>query len=77
MSFAAAVLAEEAVAKIPMEPWVYGVIALCIFAALGFVLFTYRDVANRHSHKAAPDAAAHAGAPGSTHHGDGHPGTDH
>lgn len=77
MSFAAAVLAEGATAPLIMEPWVFGVIALCAFAALGFVLFAYRDVANRHPHKAAPDAAAHAGAPGATHHGAGHPGQTH
>jgi hypothetical protein len=37
------------------------------------VVWTYRDVANRHSHKASPDAASHAAAPGATHHGAGHP----
>jgi hypothetical protein len=73
MSFAAVVAAEEAAAQLPMEPWVFGVLALCVFACLGFVLFTYRDVANRHPHKATPDAADHAGAPGATHHGAGHP----
>jgi hypothetical protein len=77
MSFAVAVLAEEAATKLPMEPWVFGVVALCVFTALALVLFTYRDVANRHTHHAAPDAAAHAGAPGATHHGAGHPGTEH
>lgn len=75
MSFAAVVLAEEATKQLPMEPWVFGVVALCVFTALAFVLFTYRDVANRHTHHAAADAASHAGAPGATHHGDGHPST--
>lgn len=62
-----------------IQPWVLGIIALCAFAALAFVTWTYRDVANRHSHKSVPNADAHAGAPGATHHGTGHPrpGSDH
>ncbi|MGW9632224.1 hypothetical protein ACWGST_16125 [Agromyces sp. NPDC055520] len=47
--------------ELPMESWVYGLIALVIFAALGFVLASYRDVANRHAAKAAAYAARHAG----------------
>jgi len=77
MSFAAAVVAEAAATKLSMEPWVFGVVALCVFTALALVLFTYRDVANRHTHHAAPDAASHAGAPGATHHGAGHPAPEH
>lgn len=53
--------------------WVYGVIALAIFAALAFVAWTYRDVANRHNHKPEPHATEHSGAPGSSSHGSGHP----
>jgi hypothetical protein len=30
----------------------YGVIAMVAFVALAFVTFSYRDVANRHDHKA-------------------------
>jgi len=59
------------------EPWVFGLVAVCVFASLAFIVWTYRDVANRHSHKAAPDAADHAAAPGATHHGAGHPGSGH
>jgi len=74
MSFAAAVVAEAGKpAVFGMEPWVLGVVVLCVFAALAFVTWTYRDVANRHSHKAEADAAQHAGAPGAYHHGQGHP----
>jgi hypothetical protein len=72
MSFVA-VLAEAEQTKLIAEPWVFGIVALCVFAALAFVVWTYRDVANRHSHKASPDAASHAAAPGATHHGAGHP----
>jgi heme/copper-type cytochrome/quinol oxidase subunit 2 len=45
-----------------MPTWLYGMIALVVFAALGFVLWTYRDVANRHNAKADAYAAAHGGA---------------
>jgi len=73
MSFVAAVIAEETSSAVTVQPWVLGIVVLCAFAALAFVTWTYRDVANRHSHKAGPDAAAHAGAPGAYHHGEGHP----
>ena len=73
MSFVATVAAEATSSVYGVQPWVLGVVVLCVFAALAFVTWTYRDVANRHSHKAAPDAAEHAGAPGAYHHGEGHP----
>lgn len=69
--------AAETHVELPMPTWAYGAISLVIFAALFIVTFSYRDVANRHSHRAAPDAAAHAGAPGATHHGSGHPTQEH
>ncbi len=76
MSFVAAVLTEVKVTPIhePFEPIIFGLIALAVFAALAIVVWTYRDVANRHTHQASPDAAAHAGAPGASHHSSGHPG---
>jgi heme/copper-type cytochrome/quinol oxidase subunit 2 len=73
MHFAAAVIAEANNHGVTVEPWTLGVVVLCVFAALGFVTWSFRDVANRHSHKADPNAAEHAGAPGAYHHGDGHP----
>ncbi|WP_139417095.1 hypothetical protein [Agromyces laixinhei] len=45
--------------ELPIESWVYGLIALVVFAALGFVVASYRDVANRHAAKAAAYAARH------------------
>jgi len=45
--------AEESHA-LPMSPFAYAGIALAVFAALGFVVFSYRDVANRHSDKTGP-----------------------
>jgi len=56
----ATVLTETVHAReLPMESWIYGLIALIIFAALGFVVASYRDVANRHAAKAAAYAARH------------------
>lgn len=49
--------------NVALETLVFGLIAAGIFALLGFVTFSYRHVANRHSGKA--DAA-------SDQHGAGH-----
>jgi hypothetical protein len=60
MSLVTAVLAETVHAReLPMEPFVYGLIALVIFFALGIVVYSYRDVANRHRAKAEAYAARH------------------
>ena len=78
MSFLTNVLAEaEAHVELPMPTWAYGAIAIVVFIALSFVVWSFKDVANRHSHRSGPDAAAHAGAPGATHHGSGHPTQGH
>lgn len=69
MSFVTTVLAEAGHVELPMPTVAYGAIALVIFIALGVVLWTYRDVANRHQAKAEAYAAAHGGAHG---HGGGH-----
>ena len=46
------VLAEGASASaLPFPTFVTGLIALGVFAMLGFVTWSYRDVANRHDHK--------------------------
>jgi len=45
--------------ELPVDSWVYGLVALIIFAALAFVTASYRDVANRHRAKAAAYAARH------------------
>ena len=63
MLFVTAVLAEVEHTQLPVPTWVVGLVALVIFAALGFVLWSYRDVANRHSAKADAYAAAHGGTP--------------
>jgi len=78
MSILTTVLAAaETHVELPMPAFVFGVIAIVIFLALAFVTWSFKDVANRHSHRSAPDAAAHAGAPGATHHGSGHPTQGH
>ena len=44
-------LAEGAAAEFPYPTWVTGAIAMGIFILLGFITWSYRDVANRHDHK--------------------------
>jgi hypothetical protein len=62
MSLTTAVLTETVHAReLPIEAWAYGLIALVIFAALAFVVASYRDVANRHRAKAEAYAARHGG----------------
>jgi len=39
---------------------VFGIIALVVFGSLALVTLSYRNVANRHSHKADAYAAKHA-----------------
>jgi len=49
MSLATVVLAEAATTELPFSPIVFGLIAIIAFTFLGFVTFSYRHVANRHS----------------------------
>lgn len=48
---AAAEGGHETLVSLPFPAVYFGVIGLGIFALLGFVTWSYRDVANRHSHK--------------------------
>lgn len=43
-----------------MDNFGFGVLALVIFLALGLVTLSFRNVANRHSHKADAYAKTHA-----------------
>jgi protein-S-isoprenylcysteine O-methyltransferase Ste14 len=63
MLFVTAVLAEVGHTELPVPTIVYGLVALIIFTALGVVMWSFRDVANRHSAKSAAYAKAHGGAP--------------
>lgn len=47
-------------AKIMLETIAFPIIALCTFALLALVTFSYRNVANRHERKAQAYAEAHA-----------------
>lgn len=46
--------------NIALETVVYGIVALAAFTALAFVTLSYRNIANRHAHKAETYANAHA-----------------
>ncbi|SKC56105.1 hypothetical protein [Plantibacter cousiniae (nom. nud.)] len=64
MSIAASVLATAVLAEsehaveLAAPTWVFGAVALVLFAILGAVTFSYRDVANRHADKG-ESATAH------------------
>lgn len=45
--------------EIPMEPILYGVIALVAMMGLALVTWSYRDVSHRHSHKGSSQQAGH------------------
>ncbi|MGB4779143.1 hypothetical protein [Microbacterium sp.] len=45
--------------NVQAETFIFGVIAFVVFMALGLVTMSYRNVANRHSHKAEAYAKAH------------------
>ncbi|WP_116193241.1 hypothetical protein ACEYYH_11070 [Microbacterium trichothecenolyticum] len=46
--------------NVALETVGYGITAIVVFAALAIVTLSYRNVANRHSHKAEAYAKAHA-----------------
>jgi heme/copper-type cytochrome/quinol oxidase subunit 2 len=48
----AAVMAEaETKIALFLPAWMFPLIAALVFVALGFILYSFRDVANRHSHQ--------------------------
>ncbi|RJT84819.1 hypothetical protein D6T64_20615 [Cryobacterium melibiosiphilum] len=53
--------AEHTVVELPLPLLTYPAVALVLFVALAGVLWSYRDVANRHSAKAEAYAKAHGG----------------
>lgn len=56
-----AIAAEESEhGNVALETVGYGIVAILVFAALALVTASYRNVANRHSHKADDYAKAHA-----------------
>ena len=46
--------------NVALETFWYGAVALAVFGLLALVTASYRNVANRHSHKAEAYAKAHA-----------------
>ncbi len=46
--------------NVALETVGYGITAIIVFAALAIVTLSYRNVANRHAHKAEAYAKAHA-----------------
>lgn len=66
--FAMAAAETEHHGNVQAETFIFGVIAAIIFAFLGLVVFSYRNVANRHSAKAEAWAERH----GKDGHGAGH-----
>ncbi len=63
MSFAATIAAAEGAAhvvtELPIPAIAYGVIVFTVFLVSAAVTFSFRDVANRHSAKAAAYAREH------------------
>jgi hypothetical protein len=60
MSVLTSLLAEvEPHVELPFPAGVFGAISLVIFIALGIVMWSYRDVANRHPRKSAAYTATH------------------
>ena len=51
--------AHEELAPMIAPPWVFALVAAVVFIVLGFVTYSYRDVANRHADKVAAHDAAH------------------
>ncbi|CAI9386198.1 hypothetical protein [Microbacterium sp. T2.11-28] len=45
--------------NVQAETFIFGVIAFVVFLALGLVTLSYRNVANRHAHKAEAYAQTH------------------
>ncbi|WP_104177726.1 hypothetical protein [Cryobacterium sp. Y50] len=66
MSFVTAVLTEVEHIALPLPLIAYPMVAAVLFLALGVVLWSFRDVSNRHSGKADAYAAAHGGHGSST-----------
>jgi heme/copper-type cytochrome/quinol oxidase subunit 2 len=60
MPVVTSLLAEvEAHVELPFPAIVFGLIALVVFAALAAVMWSYRNVSNRHPRKSAAYSATH------------------
>ena len=45
--------------ELPMPALLFGVVAIASFLVLGAITWSYRDVANRHSHRTSGSKAGH------------------
>ncbi|MEO6941448.1 MAG: hypothetical protein ABI124_00340 [Terrimesophilobacter sp.] len=61
MLLLAVAAAEEHAAPLSMPNWAFALTAFLIFLIVGLVAWSFRDVANRHSHRV-PSSDAHHGA---------------
>ena len=59
VSFAQEAEAHTAHVTYPFPAIVFGIIAMAIFLGLAAVVWSYRDVANRHEHKDKDSKASH------------------
>jgi len=58
----AILIAEDVIiyhSELPMPALLFGAIAFALFLVLGAITWSYRDVANRHSHKTSGSKAGH------------------
>jgi nitrate reductase NapE component len=65
---AAATAEPEALAPLIFPSWLFPLIAVAIFLALGLIVWSYRDVANRHSDRVARAAERADATHGTIHH---------
>ncbi|WP_449277228.1 hypothetical protein [Leucobacter sp. GX24907] len=61
---AAAEEGHHIVNELPFPGWVFGAAVLATFTILAGIVFSFRDVANRHSEKAEAYAREHGGSQG-------------
>jgi len=60
MSILATLVTEtEELAPLLMPPLAFAGVAVAVFVLIGFVTFSFRDVANRHSNKTAKSGDSH------------------
>ena len=68
MSSIGAVMAEASSDALPFPPVVFAAIAFAVFVFLAFVVWSFRDVASRHSHRTDGPGAHDSGHDAGGHH---------
>lgn len=59
MSLLNSVVAAATETQMTTPSWIFPVVAATVFIALGFIVWSFRDVANRHSNKVGDGASHH------------------